>query len=32
MVLDIIGDLLADGRQIKQLGFDDGIVGPDGFA
>jgi hypothetical protein len=27
MVLDIIGDLLADRRQLKQLGLDDRIVG-----
>jgi hypothetical protein len=27
MIFDVTGDLLADGRQIKQLGFDDGIVG-----
>ena len=28
MILDIVGDLLADGRQLKHLVFDDGIVGP----
>jgi hypothetical protein len=28
MILDIVGDLFADGRQLKHLVFDDGIVGP----
>ncbi len=27
MIFDVTGDLLADGRQIKQLVFDDGIIG-----
>ena len=28
MVFDVIGDLLADQRQVKHLVFDDRIVGP----
>jgi hypothetical protein len=32
MVLDIAGDLLAGRHQLKQVVFDDRIVGPDGFA
>ena len=27
MILDIVGDLLADGRQLKHLVFDNRIVG-----
>ena len=28
MIFDVIGDLFTHGRQLKQLGFDNRIVGP----